>query len=61
MIAGSRRDFHHLGTWTTDPTLGPISIDGQDLTYADPNNIQPDKISAGVLGLAYPKVFDTSP
>ena len=46
---------------SADLAIGPIEVNCQDLLYADQNWIQPDEISAGVLGLAYPESFDTHP
>lgn len=46
---------------SADLALGPVQIYAQDLIYADQNYIQPDDVSAGVLGLAYPEIFDSSP
>ena len=48
-----------LGKLTADLAIGPIEVTCQNLLYADQNWIQPDEISAGVLGLAYPESFDT--
>ena len=44
---------------SADLALGSIEVTCQDLLYADQNWIQPDEVSAGVLGLAYPESFDT--
>ena len=44
---------------SADLALGSIEVTCQDLLYADQNWIQPDEVSAGLLGLAYPESFDT--
>ena len=43
-----------------DISLGDYQVYGQDLVLADQNWIQPDEISAGVLGLAYPEALTSS-
>jgi hypothetical protein len=40
--------------------LGPVEIACQNLIYAEQTWIQPDEVSAGVLGLAYPELIDTA-
>jgi hypothetical protein len=44
---------------SADLALGSIEVSCQDLLYVDQNWVQPDEISAGVLGLAYPESFNT--
>ncbi len=44
-----------------DLALGPLQIQYQNLIYADQNGVATDDVSAGVLGLAYPEIFETPP